>query len=39
MDRYNLILTDQSFVIEESKLLDILGHLGMDKKCFESKNM
>lgn len=37
MDRYNLILTDQSFVIEESKLIEILGYLGMDENVLNQK--
>jgi ATP-binding cassette subfamily F protein 3 len=37
MDRYNLLLTDQSFVIEDSKLIEILGHLGLDKGVLNQK--
>jgi ATP-binding cassette, subfamily F, member 3 len=37
MDRYNLLLTNQSFVIEESKLIKILGHLGLNKSVLNQK--
>jgi len=37
MDRYNLLLTDESSVIEESKLIEILGYLGMDKNVLDQK--
>ncbi len=37
MDRYNLLLTDESAVIEESKLIKILGYLGLDKEVLNQK--
>ena len=37
MDRFNLLLTDSSFKIEESKLIDILENLGMDKTVLDQK--
>ena len=37
MDRYNLLLTDNSFVIEESKFIDILDKLGMNKTILKQK--
>ena len=37
MDRYNLLLTDNSFVIEESKFIGLLHKLGMNKNILTQK--
>ena len=37
MDRYNLLLTDKSFVLEKAKLVEILNKLGMDEGVLNQK--
>ncbi|MDP3027428.1 MAG: ATP-binding cassette domain-containing protein, partial [Nanoarchaeota archaeon] len=37
MDRYNLLLTDNSFVLEESKFIELLDKLGMNKDILSQK--
>lgn len=37
MDRYNLLLTDESNTLEESKLIEILGYIGMHKDILNQK--
>ena len=37
MDRYNLLLTDNSFVLEESKFIELLDKLGMNKNILTQK--
>ncbi|MFA5259278.1 MAG: ABC-F family ATP-binding cassette domain-containing protein [Candidatus Pacearchaeota archaeon] len=37
IDRYNLLLTDNSFVLEESKFIELLDKLGMNKNILTQK--
>jgi len=37
MDRYNLLMTDASFGLEENKLIEILGKLGIDLSVLNRK--